>query len=154
VADGRAFFPALNLPTTYSSTALVNVDFTGGTGQLVALDVATGDQLWVADIPAPIYAGATVTNDLVWTSGLDAVVRAYNVADGTLAFSFQAPNGINGTFAAEGDILLVPAAAFFVPSSDTPVPDAATESVLVAYKLGATPIAPPAAAPASATPSA
>jgi alcohol dehydrogenase (cytochrome c) len=149
VADGRAFFPVLNAPTKYSSTALIEADYTGGTSQLVALDVATGDLLWEVDQPGPIFSGATVTNDLVWIVGLDAVVRAYNVADGTLVFSFQTANGVNGTLAAVDDYLYVPAAALFVPTSDTPVPTATTSSVLIAYKLGAPAIPTPEAAPAA-----
>jgi glucose dehydrogenase len=157
VANGKAFFPVLNLVTTYSSTALEGaVDYTGGEGVVTALDVATGDLLWESTIPTGIYGGCTVTGDLVWTSGLDGVVRAFNVEDGSLVFSFQATNGVNAPFAAVDDYLFVPAAAFFVPSADTPVPDAVTSNTLTAYKLGATPITNPESKPATpeATPSA
>lgn len=156
IADGKAFFPVLNLPTTYTSTALVSVEFTGGEGVVTALDVATGTVLWESTVPTGIYGGCTVTGDLVWTSGLDGVVRAFNVEDGSLAFSFQATSGINAPFAAVEDYLFVPAAAFLVPSADTPVPDAVTSNTLTAYKLDANPIPTPESKPATpeATPSA
>jgi hypothetical protein len=105
--------------------------------------------IWEVDLPGPIFSGATVTNDLVWIVGLDAVVRAYNVADGTLVFSFQTVSGVNGTLAAVDDFLFVPAAAFFVPTADTPVPTAVASNNLVAYKLGAPAIANPEPAPAT-----
>ena len=155
VADGRAFFPVLNAPTLYSPTELVEADYTGGTGQLVALDVTSGDLLWEVDLPGPIFSGATVTNDLVWIVGLDAMVRAYNVADGTLVRSFQTANGVNGPLAAVDDYLFVPAAALFVPTADSPVQNAETGNYLIAYKLGATAIENPAEKPAeAATPTA
>lgn len=156
VADGRAFFPVLNSPTEYSAVALVTADYLFGTSQLVTLDVTTGDLLWEVDLPGPIFSGATVTNDLVWIVGLNAVVRAYNVVDGTLVFSFQTAAGVNGTLAAVDDYLFVPAGATFVATADTPVPDAVTGNYLVAYKLGAPAIPTPVAAPATpeATPSA
>jgi glucose dehydrogenase len=157
VANGKAFFPVLNLATSYTSTALSgSVDYTGGEGVVTALDVATGDLLWETTIPTGIYAGCTVTGDLVWSSGLDGVVRAFNVEDGSLVFSFQATSGINAPFAAVEDYLFVPAAAFLVPSADTPVPDAAASNTVTAYKLGATPITNPESKPATpeATPGA
>jgi glucose dehydrogenase len=148
IANGVAFFPVLNLSTFYSSTELDSskFDFTGGEGVVVALDVATGAKLWEVTIPTGIYGGATVTNDIVWTSGLDAVVRGYNVADGTLVFSFQASNGINAPFAATGDYLIVPAGGFFIASDDSPVKDAKPSNNLQVFKLGGTPIEAPAAA--------
>jgi outer membrane protein assembly factor BamB len=155
VADGRAFFPVLNAPTLYSSTELIEADYTGGKGQLVALDVTSGDLLWEVDLPGPIFSGATVTNDLVWVVGLDAMVRAYNVEDGTLVRSFQTANGANGPMAAVDDYLFVPAAALFVPTADSTVQNAETGNYLVAYKLGAAAIEDPAEKPADeATPSA
>lgn len=149
IANGVAFFPVLNLATSYTSTALDSstFNFTGGESVITALDVATGAVLWETTLPTGIYAGCTVTNDIVWTSGLDAVVRGLNVSDGSLAFSFQATNGVNAPFAATGDYLLVPAGGFFIPSADTPVQDAKPSNYLLAYKLGGEPIASPVASP-------
>jgi outer membrane protein assembly factor BamB len=55
------------------------------------------------------FGGATVVNDLVFTSTLDGMVYALNRADGSEAWSWQAPAGINATPAVAGDTIVVPA---------------------------------------------
>jgi hypothetical protein len=49
---------------------------TEGTGELVALDLATGEELWVADLDLPPFAGVTVVNDLVMTATFDGTMLA------------------------------------------------------------------------------
>jgi outer membrane protein assembly factor BamB len=126
VADGVAYFPVINLPTEYSSTALVGFDFVGGAGELVALDVATGEMKWSAPISVPPYAGATVASDIVFTAGLDGVVRGFSTADGSQVWTWQT-TGINAPLAVVGDTLYVPAGGLFVPGADTTETDEANK---------------------------
>jgi len=135
VSNGVAYFPVLNLGTTYSSTELVEYDFTGGTSEVVALDVATGEQLWSTEVVAPLYGGCTVCNDIVFTAGLDGVVRGYNTTDGSQIFAWQC-TGINGTFAAVGDMLFVPAGGLLIPSSETQEEGSKQPAGVYALKLG------------------
>jgi len=152
-ADGVVFAPIVNLRTVYTDSEVVasELDIFSGTGQLVALDAATGKTLWEAEIQTPAYAAATVVNDLVFTGGLDGVIRAFNTSDGTEVWKWQAPAGVNATLAVSGDYLYVPAGGpFTIPPSEGATPMAH----LVALKLGgtatiATPQASPAASPAS-----
>ena len=136
-AEGRIFAPVMNLPfmITGVSQATTSGDFIGPPDELVALDAATGGILWSADIPTMLVGGATVANDVVFTAGLDGIVRGYNVEDGSEVFTYQAPAGINASFAVSGDYLFVPAGVPLVPSE--PITE------LVALKIGgeqATPV--------------
>lgn len=137
-AEGRIFAPVMNLPfiITGVSQATSSGDFIGPPDELVALDAATGGILWSVEIPTMLVGGATVANDVVFTAGLDGVVRGYNVEDGSEVFTYQAPSGINASFAVSGDYLFVPAGAPLAPSEDTadPPPEPATE--LIALKIG------------------
>src|SRR5690606_19712894 len=77
-ADGTLYAAAVNLPSQVEATAFGATDGTEavqnlesrtepgtGTGVLVALDVATGDEQWTADLDSEAFGGATVVNDLV-----------------------------------------------------------------------------------------
>ena len=156
-ADGVIFAPVYNLPVSYTQSELdaTSLDITAATGQVVALDAATGEILWDVDQPSGQLAGTTVTNDVVFSAGLDGVLHGYSTADGSDLFRFQASAGINAPLAASGDYLLVPAGGPLLATSDTasPAPESAQE--LIALKIGGTVQATPqsgAATPESATP--
>jgi glucose dehydrogenase len=139
LANGVLYVPVINLSTFYFPTKLdaQKLDFTKGTGELVALDVNTGATLWNAEIIVAPYAAATVANDVVFTAGLDGVVRAYNTADGSAVWTGKTPAGINAQLAITGDYLLVPAGGIFAPSADTDNPAPTQANGLYAFKLGA-----------------
>lgn len=137
-AEGVVYAPVFNMSSYYSATALnpESIDISKATGDLVALDAETGKILWDAEQPTGTLAAATVVNDLVFTGGLDGVVRAYSTKDGTQVWAYQASAGLNAPLAVSGDYLFVPAGGAFIPSTDTwnPPPETATE--LIALKIG------------------
>lgn len=124
IADGVVYAAVLNLGTDYNSTSLVGFDFLGGTGELVALDLATGEIKWSAETTVPLYGGATVASDVVFTAGLDGVVRGFSTADGSQIWTWQT-TGINATPAIVGDTMYIPAGGLHVPGADTVETDAA-----------------------------
>ena len=126
VADGVVYAPVLNLGTDYSATSLVGFDFTGGTGEMVALDLATGEQIWSAEISVGPYGAATVASDVVFTAGLDGVVRGFNTADGSQIWTWQT-TGINAPIGVVGDTMLIPAGGLFIPGADTTETDEANQ---------------------------
>lgn len=141
VADGRAFAAIYNMASVYSPSALdpSSIDFAAATGQIVCLDVTTGEILWDVEEPKGSLAGATVVNDIVFTGALDGLVRGYNVEDGTLLFTYQATAGLNAPFSVSGDYLFIPSAGPFSASEDSwsePAPGGAS---VIALKLGGTP---------------
>ncbi|MGH2551521.1 MAG: PQQ-binding-like beta-propeller repeat protein, partial [Thermomicrobiales bacterium] len=139
-ADGVVFAPVLNFPTGFNATGLDFSSFANGfgsaTGQLVALDAATGAILWDVSQPTGTVAGAIVANDVVFTGGLDGVVHGYATKDGSEVFTYQTTAGLNAPFAISGDYLYVPSGGALAPSTDTwnPAPTAAAQ--LIALKIG------------------
>lgn len=121
-SDGLVFVPVLNWPSVYSPIALEGgaaLDLSNATGELVAIDVNNGQIVWQVEIPTGILGAATVANDVVFTGGLDGVIRAYNTADGTPLWSVTGTSGINAPFAISEDYLIVPTTAAFIPSPDS-----------------------------------
>jgi outer membrane protein assembly factor BamB len=139
-AAGKVFVALLNSPGYYTSTGVGEgpESLATANGQVVALDGATGDILWDVTVPTPLFAAATVINDVVFTGGLDGVVRGFSVADGTQIFSYQASSGLSAPLGAYGDLLLIPAGAPFIPSADTADPAMTAVTQLIALKVGGT----------------
>jgi len=139
-SEGVIFAPVYNMASVYSQSELdaTSIDIANTTGQLVALDAATGDILWDVAQPTGQLAAATVTNDIVFSAVLDGVLHGYSVTDGSELFRFQASAGINAPLGASGDYLLVPAGGPLLPSSDTfsPAPESVQE--LIVLKIGGT----------------
>ncbi len=142
VADGKVFAPVFNMASVYSGSEMdpSSFDISAATGQLVALDVATGEILWDIEEPTGSLAGATVVNDVVFTGGLDGVVRAYNVEDGSLLWTYQATAGLNAPFTVSGDYLVIPAAGPWIESDDSwsALPDGGGAHIIT-LKLGGEP---------------
>ena len=137
LAGGVLYVPVVNMPVSYSATALdgSTFDLSKSTGELVAVDVNTGAILWDKTYPTMNIGAATVVNDLVFTATMDGMIYAYDRTSGDEVWSYQAPAGINGWPAVVDDMIVWPAGM-----GDAPV--------LLALKLGMT------EAGATATPSA
>lgn len=112
-ADGMIFVPIVNFASNYSSTALdpSSLDFSTGTGELVALDAATGTEIWKKEYSSMTLGGATVASDIVFTATNDGMIYAYAVKTGDLVYQFKAPSGINGWPAVGKDSIIWPAGA-------------------------------------------
>lgn len=137
-ADGVVFAPVYNLASWYNGSGLdaTRLDISQATGQLVAIDAATGEILWDVEIAAGALAAATVVNDLVFTGGLDGVLHGYNTGDGSEVFTYQAAAGLNAPLAVSGDYLFVPAGGPLLATADTWNPAPTPESALIALKIG------------------
>ena len=128
VADGVAYVPVVDLGTTYRQPTVVvgTSDFLGATGEMVALDLATGRQMWAARLRQMPLGGATVAGDLVFTTTFTGQVMALARADGSIVWSAQLPAGSNSTLAIAGDTLIAGAG---IPLSTTQQP------AVIAYRL-------------------
>ncbi|HEV2474944.1 MAG TPA: PQQ-binding-like beta-propeller repeat protein [Candidatus Dormibacteraeota bacterium] len=129
VADGVAYVPVVDLGTTYTKPTVVvgTSDFLGAAGEMVAVDVATGKDLWTTRLQQMPLGGATVAGDLVFTTTLTGELAALSRADGSIVWTAQLPAGSNATLAIAGDTLIGGAG---VPLSTTQQP------AVVAYRLG------------------
>jgi alcohol dehydrogenase (cytochrome c) len=111
-ANGRVFVPVVDLCMSGSDVgyeALNQVDPSRGAGQLVALDVRTGRQLWRRRLPQPDFGCATVSGDIVFTSTFDGTVYGLAAADGSVLWRERLQAGINACPSVAGGTLLLAA---------------------------------------------
>ncbi|MDO8214095.1 PQQ-binding-like beta-propeller repeat protein [Conexibacter sp. CPCC 206217] len=129
VKDGVVFAPIVDLPTQYLTQERSRLDIAGGKGEMVALDVATGDQKWVRRFPTPAYGAATVVNNLVFTTTFDGTIYALDVDNGQIVWQERLPAGTNATIAIAGDTLITAASFPQGPGQ---------QAQIIAYRIGAT----------------
>jgi len=129
-ADGVVYVPVDNLPETFATaTAPVGTSsFLQGQGEMVAIDIATGKPLWATHLPQLLFGGATISNDLVWTTTFTGELLALSRRNGAVVWTAQLPAGSNATLAIVGKTLLAGAG---IPLTLTQHP------VVVAYRLDA-----------------
>ncbi|OGO18000.1 MAG: hypothetical protein A2Z15_08205 [Chloroflexi bacterium RBG_16_50_11] len=110
LAGGILYVPIVNMFGDFQPTGFVadTFDIGAGTGELTAIDVNTGNTLWNAKLGSMNVGGATVVNDVVFTSTLDGKIYAFNSKTGEKLWTYQAAGGINGWPAATGDFILFP----------------------------------------------
>ena len=127
-SDGVVYIPVVDLGSTYTDPAVLlgTANVLQATGEMVALDVATGKQLWATNLPQMPLGGATVAGDLVFTTTFTGELAALSRADGSIVWTTQLPAGSNSTLAITGDTVLAGAG---VPLS------LAEHPALVAYRL-------------------
>lgn len=132
-ANGTVFATYLDLPQYQTATGASpeNANFASATGGIVAIDASDGSVKWVAKIPTLVVGGATVANDVVFTSGLDGFLRAFDTETGTELWAYEAQSGFNAPPAIAGDMVFV-GAGFVKLGSDGP----ASVSKLIAFRLG------------------
>src|SRR5438132_5051293 len=123
-ADGTVYVPVVNAASNFTATKFTIADVANGTGELDALDAATGQIQWKANLDAPDFGAATVVGDLVFTSTFTGKVLAFDRKSGAQVWTWQAPGGINGFMSVAGDTLLIPVGLGSPPQ-------------LVALKIGA-----------------
>jgi outer membrane protein assembly factor BamB len=129
-ADGVVYVPVVDLPTSYASATerVGTANFAHGAGEMVAIDVASGRQLWATKLAQIPLGGATAANDLVFTTTLTGDLIALSIKDGSIAWTSHLPAGSNATLAIFGGTLLAGAG---LPLNTTQHP------VVVAYQVGA-----------------
>jgi outer membrane protein assembly factor BamB len=129
VTDDTIYAPVVNNPTTFTTQEKSELGLTGGTGELTALDLESGDVRWTHEFDTPPYGAATVANDLVFTTTFDGTLVALDRDSGNVAWEQQLPAGTNSTIAIVGDTIIAPAS----------FPQGKGQSAqIVAYRLGAT----------------
>jgi outer membrane protein assembly factor BamB len=119
-ATNLVLAPVYELPSTYIGTGFdpnKPFDFTSATGFIVALNATDGSIAWQTATATGPLAGLTVINDVLISGGLDGVVFAYNIADGSEVWKYQLPVGINAPIAVSGDWVFLPAGGPLIPTA-------------------------------------
>jgi len=109
-ADGVVYVPVVNMTVEYTPAEFVGASFDLGTatGELIAIDAATGQILWDKKIDQMVVGAATVVNDLVFTSTFSGMIYAFDRKTGDEIWNYQAPGGINGWPAVSEDTIIFP----------------------------------------------
>jgi len=125
--DGKTVFaPVVNHPLTIESGAELG-EGSSMTGELVALDAATGKVKWTYELPSAAFGAPVVVNDVVFVSSYDGSLFALDAKSGGELWVQSLPAGINAGLVVSGDTLLAPAG---VTAAEGQTPG------LVAYRLG------------------
>ena len=115
------------------------------TGLVSGLDAATGAVRWTATQTAPAASPVGIADGLVFHAGLDGIIHAYDLMDGTELWSFDLGGSASGGVAIAGGVVVVgaatPAFAPFIRPGST-VQAFAIGAPLAATPAGASPATP------------
>ncbi len=99
-----------------------------GAGEMVAVDQRTGQVEWDTRLPSSPYGGATVTNDVVFTTTFDGHLYALNAATGAVQRKIPLSAGTNAPVAVDDGYVIAGAG---VPLTK------AEQPMIIGFKLGA-----------------
>jgi outer membrane protein assembly factor BamB len=132
-SDGKTVYAAVNnLPSHYASSdgGLSAVSFappSTGTGDLVAVDEATGKVKWDRRLPSSPYGAATITNGVVFTTTYDGTLYAFNSDTGDQLWRTKLSAGTNAPVAVFGDTVVTAGSLPGGPGQ---------KAQIIAYRLG------------------
>ncbi|HEU0164141.1 MAG TPA: PQQ-binding-like beta-propeller repeat protein, partial [Thermomicrobiales bacterium] len=137
-ADGVFYCVVTNRPSWVNATGSESHPEEPWEGEVIAIDVETGNIIWDIHVPTFPTGSIIVANDQVITAGLDGLVRAFNRKDGSQTWNFQLKAGINAPVAIAGDELYVAAGTQYRPSPDQITEEVAADATyeLISFKLG------------------
>lgn len=125
--DGKTVFvPVVNHPATISATAGLG-ESGSMSGELVAIDAASGKPRWNAQLESAAFGAPTVVNDVVFATSFEGGVHAFDAKSGGELWVTTLPAAINTSVSVSGDTLIAPAG---LPSAQGQTAE------LVAYRLG------------------
>jgi outer membrane protein assembly factor BamB len=126
-SDGKqVYVPIVNHSLTLRNGSEVSEE-SEATGEVEALDLATGKVAWKAQLPGAAYGSLIVSNDVVFATTAEGVIHALSAGSGGEIWQAALPSGTNAGVMVSGDML--------VAGAGLPVAEGQTAK-LVAYKLG------------------
>jgi outer membrane protein assembly factor BamB/mono/diheme cytochrome c family protein len=130
VDEGVAYVVTVN---SYQERPDPNTSLGGGqsleesSGDIAAIEVATGKTLWEEELPGVPFGAATVSNDMVFTTLYDGTIVGVSRKSGQILWEEKLPGGTNSPLVIEGDTLI----------AINSVPTGSEKPQIVAYRLGA-----------------
>ncbi len=111
LAGHTIYVATIDLPLTYPTLKLPAATKAAGapSGEVEALNLATGKVEWDTKVPQLPLGAATVSNDLVFTTLYNGELIALNRATGTIVYRRQLPTSTNSPIAIAGNTVIVPA---------------------------------------------
>lgn len=113
VADGSVYVATVNVPFVIKTMSAVNGAAAGTTasGDIEALNLATGKVEWDTKVASLPLGAATVSNDLVFTTLYNGELLALNRSTGAIVYRKALPASTNSPIAVTSNAILVPAGA-------------------------------------------
>jgi outer membrane protein assembly factor BamB len=111
LAGNSVYLVTVDLPLTYTSLNEPEPTEAAGraTGEVEALNLATGKVEWDTKVASLPLGAATVSNDLVFTTLVNGTLIALNRHTGRIAYRLKLPTTTNSPIAIAGHTVLVPA---------------------------------------------
>lgn len=120
------FVPVVNHSLTVSPSS--EIEESGAlTGELVAIDAATGKVEWSQEFGSAAFGAPTVVNDLVFVTDFEGNLYAFEAESGNEVWVSTLPAGSNTNVSISGDTVVAPAG---LASAEGQTPE------IVAYRLG------------------
>lgn len=131
VALAAADAKQIYVPVVNHSMTVVNgeeiTEESEATGEVVALDLASGKIAWKAEMTQPAYGSLLVSNDVLFATTADGIIHALDTAKGGEVWQAALPSGTNAGVMVDGDTLVAGAG---LPAVEGQL------AKLVAYRLG------------------
>jgi outer membrane protein assembly factor BamB len=121
------FVPIVNHPVTFNNQTEPQENGPS-TGEVVALDVATGAVRWTHKFPAAVFGATTAVNDVVFATTFEGALYAFDASTGNVLWETKLPAATNTGVVVSGDTLIAPA-GLAAGNGQTPQ--------IVAYRNGA-----------------
>ena len=89
--SGKKIWETNTQKSTRSSPAMTNDLFIFGNddGEIIALNAATGDSVYVKNIGGSFYSGLTISGNVIYVGNENNKIYALNVKDGTVIWQFD-----------------------------------------------------------------
>ena len=110
-AGNSVYVATLDVPVTYANLNL-RIDTAGAhsaTGEIEALNLATGKVQWDRKVTQLPLGAVTVSNDLLFSTLYDGALIALNRRTGAIVYRRQLPTSTNSPIAIAGSTVIVPA---------------------------------------------
>lgn len=125
--DGSTVFvPVVNHSATISAEAGLG-EGQDMSGELVAIDAASGAVQWKQQFSSAAFGAPTVVNDLVFATAFEGSVTAFETSSGNEVWTATLPAAINTSVSIAGDTVIAPAG---LASAEGQAPK------IVAFRLG------------------
>jgi outer membrane protein assembly factor BamB len=121
------FVPVVNNLVTWVSQT-DSGESTSSSGEIVALETATGAVRWIRRFPSPVFGSATVVNDLVFTTTYEGMLYALSANTGEIVWQSRLPAASLAGVTVAGNTLIAGAGT---------AAGSGEEPELVAYRLPA-----------------
>jgi alcohol dehydrogenase (cytochrome c) len=137
VADDTVYVSAVDEPIIYSKLT----DILGSgirhppTGEIEALNLATGKVEWDTKLPQMALGAATVSNDLVFTTLYGGELIALNRTTGAIVYRRQLPTSTNAPLVITGNTVIVSAGGPYTGPPLTGRPSSGSMPQVVAYTV-------------------